>query len=248
MSRAAAPIAARELVAARFPAAVQAWLAGSVSRGEGTTTSELDITVLLDGRDIADAGGVHRETLDHDGWPVELFVHTEASIDHYVAQDRRRRHPTMARLVATGLPLLAGSGGELVRARCERSLEQGPEPVGPQELMLLRYGLTDLLDDLTGRAGPELTATAVGIWRSTAELALAVAGAWTGTGKWLVRELRSLDGRLGSTLTDDLDGALSRALAGDTGALVAAADGVLDRCGGRYRAGLHVAGENGSAP
>ncbi|HET7070584.1 MAG TPA: hypothetical protein VFI40_07155 [Nocardioides sp.] len=114
-----------------------------------------------------------------------------------MAQDLARRHPTMARLVATGIPLL-GDGGAAVRRRCEEALERGPGPVAADALELMRYGLTDLLDDLADvRPGPEAAAVAIGVWRAAAELALACAETWNGTGKWLVRELQALDEREG---------------------------------------------------
>ena len=101
--------AARALIADRFPDARQAWLSGSVVLGGATETSDLDITVLLD------ATEVHRESVSYEGWPVELFVHTESSIRHFVAKDLARRRPTMARLVSTGVPLLGGDGGASLR-------------------------------------------------------------------------------------------------------------------------------------
>ncbi len=231
--------AARALVAERYPDAIQAWLAGSTTTGHATDTSDLDITVLLVEVEV------HRESLEWVGWQVELFVHTASSIEHFVAKDLQRRHPTMARLVASGVPLLAGGGtGDDVRRRCEDVLAQGPGPVTPDDLELMRYGLTDLLDDLADdRPATELTAVAVSVWRETAELALAAAGAWSGTGKWLMRELRDLDTREGSRLAAELDTALRRALAGDRAALLALAEQALERCGGRYWAGLYRAAE-----
>ena len=227
--------AARALVAEKYPDAIQAWLAGSTTTGRATATSDLDITVLLSEVDV------HRESLEYAGWPVELFVHTASSIAFFVAKDLERRHPTMARLVASGVPLLGDGGGD-VRRHCEEVLERGPGSVAPEDLELMRYGLTDLLDDLAGvPSGPEATAVAIGVWRGTAELALACAETWHGTGKWLVRELSRLDGQQGTDLTADLDDALRRALAGDPGPLTAVADRVLDECGGRFWAGLHRA-------
>jgi predicted nucleotidyltransferase len=229
--------AARALVLERHPHAVQAWLAGSVSRGEGTPTSDLDVTVLIED------GEVHRETLDFEGWPVELFVNTADSIDHFLAKDLARRHPTMARLVATGVPLL-GDGGADVRRRCADALERGPGPVPREELELMRYGLTELLDDFADApSGPVATAVAVGLWRETAALALAAEGAWSGSGKWLARELEALDARHGTELTAELDAALRDALHGDRGPLAAVAGRVLGRCGGRFRAGLYLAAD-----
>ncbi|MFC0627973.1 nucleotidyltransferase domain-containing protein [Kribbella deserti] len=67
-------VAAR-LVGERFPGALAAWLGGSVARGTATRTSDLEITVLLAGPPAP-----YRESLEYGGWPVELFVHTEASL------------------------------------------------------------------------------------------------------------------------------------------------------------------------
>lgn len=114
--------AARALVAGRYPDAVQAWLAGSTTTGRATETSDLDVTVLLD--ESSGDVDVHRESLMYAGWPVELFVHTASSIEFFVAKDLRRRHPTMARLVATGVPLLGG-GGDDVRRHCAEVLARG---------------------------------------------------------------------------------------------------------------------------
>jgi Nucleotidyltransferase domain len=223
---------ARALVGERFPDAVQAWLAGSVTTGQATATSDLDVTVLLD------EGDVHRESLVYDGWPVELFVHTAASVEHYVVKDLARRRPTMARLVATGVPLLS-EGGDDVRRRCQDVLDTGPPPVTAADLEAQRYGLTDLLDDLAGAGhDEEATAIAVEVWRATAELALAAAVAWSGTGKWLVRELGALDERRGTHLTTALDLGLHRALAGERTSLTAVADEVLAPLGGRRWAGF----------
>jgi hypothetical protein len=225
-------VTARALVQERFPAAVQAWLAGSATTGRATATSDLDVTVLL-----AETT-VHRESLVYDGWPVELFVHTAASVEHFVAQDLARRRPTMARLVAHGRPLLAGDGGDAVREHCRVVLDRGPGPVEPEALELQRYLLCDLLDDLAGAAhGAEATAIAVEAWRATAELALAAAGTWSGTGKWLVRELEALDGREGTHLTAALDLGLRRAVTGEHESLTTVADRVLAGAGGRLWAG-----------
>lgn len=235
--------AARALVAERYPDADQAWLAGSTTAGRATETSDLDIVVLRG------EGEVYRESLVYAGWPVELFVHTAPSIEHFVAKDLVRRRPTMARLVATGVPMLGDPDargdspnlpGADVRRHCRQVLERGPGAVAAEELELMRYVLTDQLDDLAGvPPGPEAAAVAVEVWRSASELALAVAEIWQGTGKWLVRELQALDERDGTHLATALDTALRRALAGERDSLVSVADEVLARCGGRYWAGLH---------
>ncbi|MFE7224992.1 hypothetical protein ACFU7D_09440 [Nocardioides sp. NPDC057577] len=198
--------------------------------------SDLDITVL-------DATAtVHRESLRHRGWPVELFVHTAASIRHFVSQDLAERKPTMARLVARGVPLLPGDGGAAVRHYCGEVLEAGPAPLPAETLAGARYALSDLLDDMQGAApGPEGTAVAVETWRRTAELVLDVNGCWRGGGKWLMRELISLDTETGTSWVPRLDAGLAAALAGDTTLLRVTAEECLSLAGGRLWEGFHQA-------
>jgi hypothetical protein len=143
----------------------------------------------------------------------------------------------MARLVATGVPLLAADrdGAAALRSECAAVLAGGPGPLPEAELALARYALTDLLDDLAGAASssPEADAVAVEVWRAAAELLLASAGRWSGTGKWLVREVEAYDASAGTAYASRLSLGLWAALAGDPAPLTAVADEVLDGVGGR---------------
>lgn len=228
MTRPAPLDAARDLVGERFPAATQAWLGGSVVLGEATATSDLDITVL------DESAVVHRESLLFAGWPVELFVHSEASIRHFVAKDLAQRKPSMARLIARGVELLPGDAGSAIRMHCEQTLEAGPGPLANDALDAARYALSDLVDDLRGAvSGPIGAAIAVEAWRRTADLILAVNGHWTGGGKWLARELLVLDEVTGTSWATTLHESLQLAMTGDTTALERAADAALAEAGGR---------------
>ncbi|MFJ9390052.1 nucleotidyltransferase domain-containing protein [Nocardioides sp. NPDC101246] len=246
MTRPAPLDAARRLVGDRFPAATQAWLGGSVILGGATATSDLDITVL------DKSAVVHRESLRFEGWPVELFVHSEASISHFVAEDLAQRKPTMARLVAEGVELLPGDGGARIRTFCEDVLAAGPGPLSSDALGGARYALSDLVDDLRdAEPGPIGTAIAVETWRRTADLVLAANGCWTGGGKWLARELLSLDAAAGTHWATALHDSLQLAVAGDTAPLEQLADDALAEVGGRLWVGYRQAatlGENGEMP
>ena len=112
------PIAdARDLVAARFPDATWALLTGSVLGPQRTAGSDLDIVVLRD----RDPG---RESLHFRGWPVELFVHTPAALQTYLARELAARKPSTHRMLAHGVPLL-GDPSDL-SARCAQVLADGP--------------------------------------------------------------------------------------------------------------------------
>jgi hypothetical protein len=177
--------------------------------GAATATSDLDITVLHE------EGPAGRQSLMSRGWPVELFIHTATSLRWLVAKDVARRRLTMARLVG-GIALLAGDGGNDLLRECVGVLEAGPGPMTPEALTMARYTLTDLLDDLDGcDDSAQLDAIAVDVWRRAAEPHLASSNAWTGSDKWLVRELQHLDQVRGTQTTLQLQAGLHSAVSGD---------------------------------
>lgn len=219
---------ARALVSERFPGVLAAFLGGGVLSPRRTATSDLDIVIILAGPPAP-----YRESLSWRGWPVETFVHDAASLEHFFAKDSARRRPTLARMCSDGV-ILAGSQEDTdkIRERARLVIAAGPPPLSAPELDWARYGLTGTLDDLAGSNDAAETAV-IGwhVWTQTAELALAFVGHWSGTGKWLLRELRDADPELAARMV---------AAIGDQAALTAAADEVLARAGGRLWAGLKI--------
>jgi len=230
---------ARALVAERFPEARAAWLAGSVVSGNATPTSDLDVTVLLPGPPAP-----FRESLEYDGWPVELFVHSRETVAHWIAKDLERRRPTLVRLISSGVVLLDLDGtGTALAEECDAILSAGPGPLSTAELDSMRYGLTDLLDDLADSAEPVTTAAvAVATWEAAARLLLAADGRWWGTAKWLVRELRAYDAVHGTSYALRLHAGLAAALDRDAVLLAVVVEEILDGVGGRLWAGYRAEG------
>lgn len=231
---------AYRLVADRFPDARAAWLGGSVVRGDATATSDLDVTVLLDGPPAP-----YRHSIAVGHWPVELFVHTEASLAHYRDQDLARRRPSLMRLVGESVVLhdRDGSGARL-RQEMREVVTRGPAPLTAEELASARYVVTDLLLDLQGAADDVVrSAVAATLWREAAVLLLTGARRWSGAGKGLVRELRAYDADCGTTYTQRLTDALRAAIDGDAGPLTQVCDEVLEQHGGRLFEGHRLAGE-----
>jgi hypothetical protein len=230
---------AKGLVAERFPEARAAWLAGSVVSGEATPTSDLDITVLLSGPPAP-----FRESLVHDGWPVELFVHTRESVSHWIEKDLERRRPTLVRLISSGVVLLDTDGaGVALAEECAMILAAGPGPVSEADRDALRYALTDLLDDLADGTDPVIaSALAFATWEQAVKLLLSLDGRWWGTGKWLVRELRERDAAHGTAYALRLHAALVSAVERDPVLLTVVAEEILEEAGGRLWAGYRVEG------
>ena len=135
----------RALVALWFPEARAAWLGGSVILGQDTPGSDLDVTVLLAGPPAP-----FRDSRRYRGWPVELFVHTETSLDFYVRRDARSGRPTMPRLVGRSEVLVDTHGsGRQWQATARALLSAGPPRLAGDDLASLRYAVTDAMDDVT---------------------------------------------------------------------------------------------------
>ncbi|MFI5712654.1 nucleotidyltransferase domain-containing protein [Kribbella sp. NPDC051620] len=231
---------ARRLVKERYPQARAAWLGGSVARGTATPTSDLDITVLLPGPPAP-----LRESLRYADWPVELFVHTEASLAHYCEKDRQRRQPSMMRLVGETVVLLDTDGsGAALQANAKAQLQAGPPPLSPHDLAMLRYKITDLLEDLIGADSNDVrTVVASLLWQDAATLLLTGANHWGGTGKGLLRELHAYDATHNTNYATALPAALRAATTGTSEPLITTTDSILEPYGGRLFAGFHLAGD-----
>jgi hypothetical protein len=220
------PVAdAADFVDGLFPQARWALVTGSVVGARRTPGSDLDIVVLLpDG----DPEAPHRDSQRFRGWPVELFVHDDETLDHYLAKDLPGRRPSLHRMVALGVPV-KGEPQER-QAACARLLAAGPEPLPPADRDHVRYMLTDLLDDYVHATG-ERAVLAATLWLQAGTAALSLADHWVGTGKWLQRELEDLDAGLAQQWLAARDDPADFAR------------GVLERAGGPLFEGHKLAGD-----
>ena len=231
---------ARRLVAEQYPQARAAWLGGSVVRGDASATSDLDITVLLDGPPAP-----MRKSLEYGGWPVELFVHTEESLAYFCDKDRQRRQPTMMRLVGESLVLIDTDGsGVRLQQTCLEDVATGPAALTVAELELLRYTITCLLDDLADAPTDDMrTAIASVLWQDAARLLLTGARRWSGTGKGLLKELQTYDELRGTDHARTVLAGVRAASSADTRQLIEATDAILDLYGGRLFAGFELSAD-----
>nr|WP_134003102.1 nucleotidyltransferase domain-containing protein [Streptomyces sp. 846.5] len=228
-----AVVRARNLVAEHVPGALVAILAGSTARGLATSTSDLDIAVL-----VPDGAETRRETLRSRDLPVEIFVHTRAGLAELFAADTASRRGTMQHMYAEGIVIIdqGGAAAEL-RTWAQALLAEGPAALGPKAVENGRYALTDALDDLMDASDRfEQLAVATVVLQSAADLLLDHHRAWTGAGKWLPRRLLAVDTVRGAAL---LEGHLRLCETADPTPLLRAAIQVLHLVGGPLSEGYH---------
>ncbi|HEX6922809.1 MAG TPA: nucleotidyltransferase domain-containing protein [Bacillales bacterium] len=230
--------AAKTLVKERFPDCRTAILGGSVVRGEATVQSDLDIVVIDDQLDSS-----YRESLYAYGWPVELFVHNSISYRGFFEDDVERGRPSLPNLCAEGIVIRDDGFAPQLKKEARELLEKGPEPWTKEQILLKRYSISDLLDDLEGSSdrGEDLF-TANALAYNLHEFVLRMNGCWIGGAKWIPRALKRYDGAFCNRFVEVFDHFYKT---GEKKEMIAFADEILAPCGGRLFEGFSLGKPSG---
>jgi hypothetical protein len=237
MERPSPTDAAKQIVKERYGNASVAILAGSVTAGRATSTSDLDLVVIVPG----DPDVPFTESFYAFGWPVGAFVQDENSLDGFFNHDLQTNKCTLATMVSTGVVVLDADGSaSRLQDRAAALIAAGPPPASDDDLKQLRYFLNDTLDDLRGDPhGDESTFVAPRLASEIAALVLMSRRSWQGEGKWLLRNLRTTD----PERADQLVMALRAHQAGDAAPLISLAEQVLAMTGGEAFDGYRASGK-----
>ena len=214
-----------------FPAATVAVVAGSAALGTRTPTSDVDLLLVGPAEMFREGHDSLAAAYAFEGEVFEVFAYTAASFDRWSAADVAGYRPVLAEMLLEGLPVRHGPLLDELRARWRPVVERGSDS-GPHELALLRYQVTDLLDDLRDACDPlERRVVAAELLERTASLMLLSNGRWLASGKQLPRRLRAWDAARADRLAVPF-------LADDFSAFADAVQAELDVAGGRVHAGF----------
>ena len=195
-------LVAERLWRERYPDAQALFCGGSIVRGEGTPTSDLDVVVLFERVERA-----WRDSFYFQGYPVEVFAHDHETLAYFFDHDEKGGRPCLAQMIAEAIavPKLDSSSQRLQEWARERV--KSPRAVPPLDVLeRARYAVTDLLDDFRDeRPRAEQVSVACALYPEVCQFVLASRGAWSGVGKSLPRALRALDPELASTLEQAFD-------------------------------------------
>lgn len=225
--------AAKKFVEENFPECDAALLAGSVARGEETSTSDLDI-VIID-RNLPKA---YRESIMAFGWPIEVFVHNLDSCKDFFMSDIKRARPSLPRMVKEGLIIRDNEILRDIREEADSLIKKGPESWNSQEIDVKRYFITDTLEDFIGtknRAEELFIAnTLAGLLH---EFVLRTNGCWIGNSKWMLRELKNFNPDFTANFVDAFDTFYRN---GSKEKIIELAEDILRPHGGRLFEGFSI--------
>jgi hypothetical protein len=211
----------------KYPDADVLYLAGSVVRGEGTKTSDLDIVVLYDSLPNA-----YRESFIYGGWSVEAFVHDPETFKYFIQKvDAPTGVPSLAAMVTEGVELpSATSLSQRIKSIASDFLRAGPVQWSAKEIDSSRYLISDLIEDLREpRSQSEMYAVAIQLYNAISNHYFRSKGLWSAKGKTIPRQLRKVD----STFSRKFESAFESAFAkGKTEDLISLAGDLLSAHGG----------------
>ncbi|MEM9430494.1 MAG: nucleotidyltransferase domain-containing protein [Pseudomonadota bacterium] len=218
---------ALSVVSALHPESEGALWAGSLARGEGTETSDLDLVILYPRLERA-----WRETLTESRL-VETFVHDLDSLEVFFGKDRDRGVPVLASMVTEAIVLHDGPIVARAKAAAAENLAAGPAPWSPDEVDRSRYLLTDLRDDLRGDSDPRrIRALGATLYEVLLAHHRRCRGLWTAKSKAIPQFLRVEEPALAETYLTAFDQLFSSA---EPAAVVALIDTILAPTGGPFR-------------
>lgn len=192
---------AKKIVDEQYPDCDAALLAGSIVRGEGTKTSDLDLVVF----DFSIDNG-YRESFYSLNWPVEAFVHNKNSYNHFVEKDLQRARPSLPRMMTEGIPVKGSEHIHPLKEEAAELISKGPEQWDQSQIDLMRYGITDALEDLKGATNRAEAIFTVNLLADQIhEFYLRTNQQWIGHGKWVIRALRSYDEEFAKKYTRAFD-------------------------------------------
>ncbi|MDP2140006.1 MAG: nucleotidyltransferase domain-containing protein [Gammaproteobacteria bacterium] len=213
----------------KYPEAVVIFLAGSVIRGEGTSTSDLDLVVMYE-----QLPNAYRDSFLYRGWPVEVFVHDPETLKYFMGEiDRPSGVPALANMVAEGAEIPGSSGfSQHIKAMAAATLHAGPLPWTQQDIDASRYLISDLVEDIRGVLNKdELNATASVLYTAIANHYFRSNGLWSAKGKTIPRRLLKIDREFAGRFAAAFDQAFAYS---HPDGIVELAKDLLDRYGGFY--------------
>ena len=181
----------RAIQGERFPDSEVIFLAGSLVRGEGTVTSDLDLVVLY--KSLPNA---RRESFMYEGRPVEAFIHDPETLNHFFLEvDRHAGVPSLPTMICEGIEIpQASEFSRSIKALAASVISSGPPQWTQRDIDSSRYAITNLADDLRApRSRAEQVATATSLFGALSNHYLRSQGMWSGKDKSIPRVLHRAD-------------------------------------------------------
>lgn len=179
----------QKLIKERYVEAKAVFWAGSVSQGEGTSASDLDLVIVFE--EVAHA---YREAFIYDGWPIDAFIHDLDTLRYFFEESRTGNGISgLCYMILNGREVTnPGVFSENVKTLAQEVLNAGPAIWDQEQINKERFLITDVLDDIKYPAGrDEQIASAAWLLEALGQFYFRSQNKWCASGKSIIRYLKS---------------------------------------------------------
>lgn len=174
----------QNLIAERYKDAKAVFWAGSVSKNQGTDSSDLDLVIVFGSLTHA-----YREAFLYDEWPIDAFIHDLDTLRYFCGKlEARDGRPALINMMLNGYEILApGEFSQQAKMIAKEALAQGPDSWSNHQIDKERFLITDILDDIKfPKNKEEQIISAVHLFEPLIQFYFRAQNKWTASGKTLM--------------------------------------------------------------
>lgn len=179
----------QKLIQERYSDAKAIFWAGSVSQGQGTSASDLDLVIVFDA--IPNA---YREAFIYDGWPIDAFIHDPDTLRFFFEESRAGNGISgLSYMILNGREILAPNDfSKSIKLLAQELLKSGPAIWDKETIDKERFLITDVLDDIKFPVSrDEQIASAAWLLEALGQFYFRAQNKWCASGKSIIRYLKN---------------------------------------------------------
>jgi ribosomal protein S18 acetylase RimI-like enzyme len=192
-----------KLLAERYTEAKAVFWAGSVSKNQGTATSDLDLVIIYDHLPNA-----YREAYLYEEWPIDAFVHDRETLRFFFEESRTGNGISgLLHMILQGREITEPTDfSESIKAVAQHYFEAGPASWDKARIDKERFHITDALDDIiSARSRSEQIALAAGLYESLSQFYFRTKNQWSASGKLIAYYLQQDNPEFSKDFTQSFD-------------------------------------------
>jgi len=224
----------QKLIHERYSEARAVFWAGSVSQGEETQVSDLDLVIVYEKLIRA-----YREAFVYEGWPIDAFVHDRESIRYFFEESRINSGISgTIQMILSGKDMMPASDfSNGIREEAHLYLKRGPLSWDKNQIDKERFLITDVLEDiLSPKSYEEQIASASWLFEALSQFYFRAQNKWCASGKSIIRYLHQENPDLAREFSESFNRVYKE---GDSTHLKKLVEKILQPYGGILWSGYH---------
>jgi ribosomal-protein-alanine N-acetyltransferase len=203
-----------------------------IQKYEHISCSLFDLSILFLVVVYKELSNARRESFSFKGWPVEALIHDPETLSYFFeVVDKNSGCASLPRMVSDGIVICDKENlAQTLKNQAQQCIQSGPSLVTEMQLRNLRYGVTDLVDDLRDpRSSAELMATGAKLYGVLANYYFLSNGKWGADRKTIPRRLHEVNADFAIRYTQVFDHLFKD---DDTEGVILLAEEILQKDGG----------------